>query len=137
MINARMKEILGLVNDEIKISGYKDKLNLGVVLTGGGAQLKDISNLAEFVLSCEAKIGMPDPHLGTGLVDEVKSPMFATCIGLVLKGCSDLDPIPAENHMKPNGEKRKSPSGGSVFKNLFVNFKDWMKDDKAMGDYER
>jgi cell division protein FtsA len=137
VINARMKEILGLVNDEIKISGYKDKLNLGVVLTGGGAQLKDISNLAEFVLSCEAKIGMPDPHLGSGLVDEVKSPMFATCIGLVLKGCSDLEPSPAENQMKENNQKQKSPSGGNIFKNLFVNFKDWMKDDKAMGDYER
>ena len=137
VINARMKEILGLVNDEIKISSYKDKLNLGVVLTGGGAQLKDISNLAEFVLSCEAKIGMPDPHLGTGLVDEVKSPMFATCIGLVLKGCSDLEPISAENHMRPDGKKQKSANGGSVFKNLYVNFKDWMKDDKAMGDYER
>jgi len=137
VINARMKEILGLVNDEIKISGYKDKLNLGVVLTGGGAQLKDISNLAEFVLSCEAKIGMPDPHLGSGLVDEVKSPMFATCIGLVLKGCSDLDPLPAENQMKENNQKQKSSSGGNIFKNLFVNFKDWMKDDKAMGDYER
>jgi len=137
VINARMKEILELVNDEIKISGYKDKLNLGVVLTGGGAQLKDISNLAEFVLSCEAKIGMPDPHLGSGLVDEVKSPMYATCIGLVLKGCSDLEPIPAENQMKENNPKQKSSSGGNIFKNLFVNFKDWMKDDKAMGDYER
>jgi cell division protein FtsA len=135
VINARMKEILGLVNDEIKISGYKDKLNLGVVLTGGGAQLKDISNLAEFVLSCEAKIGMPDPHLGSGLVDEVKSPMFATCIGLVLKGCSDLDPLPAENQLKPNPKVQSN--GGNIFKNLFVNFKDWMKDDKAMGDYER
>lgn len=135
VINARMKEILGLVNDEIKISGYKDKLNLGVVLTGGGAQLKDISNLAEFVLSCEAKIGMPDPHLGSGLVDEVKSPMFATCIGLVLKGCSDLDPLPAENQLKPNPKEQSN--GGNIFKNLFVNFKVWMKDDKAMGDYER
>ena len=135
VINARMKEILGLVNDEIKISGYKDKLNLGVVLTGGGAQLKDISNLAEFVLSCEAKIGMPDPHLGSGLVDEVKSPMFATCIGLVLKGCSDLDPLPAENQLKPNPKVQSN--GGNIFKNLFVNFKVWMKDDKAMGDYER
>ncbi|MEN9738709.1 MAG: hypothetical protein RLZZ318_743 [Bacteroidota bacterium] len=137
VINARIKEILGLVNDEIKISGYKDKLNLGVVLTGGGAQLKDISNLAEFVLSCEAKIGMPDPHLGSGLVDEVKSPMFATCIGLVLKGCSDLEPLPAENQMKENNQKQKSSSGGNIFKNLFVNFKDWMKDDKAMGDFDR
>ena len=36
-----------------------------------------------------------------------------------------------------NNQKQKSSSGGSIFKNLFVNFKDWMKDDKAMGDYER
>jgi len=53
----------------------------------------------------------------------------------VLKGCSDLDPLPAENQLKPNPKEQSN--GGNIFKNLFVNFKVWMKDDKAMGDYER
>ncbi|MFM6983130.1 MAG: cell division protein FtsA, partial [Chitinophagaceae bacterium] len=67
VIHARIKEIIMMVHDEIKLSGYANKLNLGVVLTGGGAQLKDLGNLVEYTLGCEVKIGMPDPHLGNGL----------------------------------------------------------------------
>src|SRR5690606_5131620 len=106
VINARVREILEMVKDEIRISGYMNKLNLGVVLTGGGAQLKDLSNLTEYVLGCDVKIGMPDPHLGKGLVDEVRSPMYATCIGLVLKGFEESDEAESENNYKPKKEKK-------------------------------
>jgi cell division protein FtsA len=91
VIHARIKEIIELVNEEIEMSGFKNKLSLGIVLTGGGAQLKDLSHLVEYITHCEVKIGLPDPHLGKGLVEEVRSPMYATCIGLVLKGFEDLE----------------------------------------------
>ena len=127
-----------MVNDEIKISGFKDKLNLGVVLTGGGAQLKDLSNLVEFTLGCEAKVGLPDPHLGIGLVEEVRSPMYATCIGLVLKGFEDMEPNQNENIRKakgkdlvPDGTKEKG-----IFKNLLGGLKKWMIDEDGMSDYK-
>jgi len=137
VINARVKEILSMVNDEIKMSGYKDKLNLGVVLTGGGAQLKDLSNLVEFTLGCEAKVGMPDPHLGIGLVEEVRSPMYATCIGLVLKGFEDMEPNQNENTRKVKaGDKKTETAGGGVFKNLLSGFKIWLKDDDGMSDFK-
>ena len=126
-----------MVNDEIKMSGYKEKLNLGVVLTGGGAQLKDLSNLVEFILGCEAKVGLPDPHLGKGLVEEVRSPMYATCIGLVLKGFEDMEPTEGENtHKVKSKSKATTEGGGSVFGNLFGSFKSWLKDENGMDDYK-
>ena len=132
VIHARIKEIIMMVQDEIKLSGYANKLNLGVVLTGGGAQLKDLGNLVEYTLGCEVKIGMPDPHLGNGLVEEVKSPMYATCIGLVLKGFEDMTPTESTNNPKP-GKKEKvvdsEKKEKGIFKGLFGSLKTWLNDD--------
>jgi cell division protein FtsA len=133
-----MREILEMVNEEIKLSGYQNKLNLGVVLTGGGAQLKDLSNLASYVLGCEVKIGLPDPHLGgKGLVDEVKSPMYATCIGLVLKGFKDMD----NNNIRPENKskiiKPTSIENKSKFLGFIGSFKQWIKDDSGTDDYNK
>jgi cell division protein FtsA len=131
VIHARIKEIIMMVHDEIKLSGYANKLNLGVVLTGGGAQLKDLGNLVEYTLGCEVKIGMPDPHLGNGLVDEVKSPMYATCIGLVLKGFEDMTPTDSSNNPKPKKQEKvvdgdKKPG---FIKGFLGSVKNWMSDD--------
>jgi cell division protein FtsA len=138
VIHARIKEIVQMVHDEIKISGYKDKLSLGVVLTGGGAQLKDLGNLVEYSLGCEVKIGMPDPHLGKGLVDEVRSPMYATCIGLVLKGFEDQMPDDISNSYKvaARKEKVKVAESDGFIKGFFGSFKKWIDDDQAMDDFK-
>ncbi len=139
VIHARINEIVQMVNDEIKMSGYKDKLSLGVVLTGGGAQLKDLGNLVEYTLGCEVKIGMPDPHLGKGLVEEVRSPMYATCIGLVLKGFEDMEPAAAANMNAPKAvkkQKEKSENGEGFIKGFFGSFKKWIDDDQAMDDFK-
>jgi cell division protein FtsA len=130
-----------MVNDEIKMSGYKDKLSLGVVLTGGGAQLKDLGNLVEYTLGCEVKIGMPDPHLGKGLVEEVRSPMYATCIGLVLKGFEDMEPVSSaiagDNAYKAvKKQKVKTAEGEGFIKGFFGSFKKWIDDDQAMDDFK-
>lgn len=131
VIHARIKEIIMMVHDEIKLSGYANKLNLGVVLTGGGAQLKDLGNLVEYTLGCEVKIGMPDPHLGNGLVDEAKSPMYATCIGLVLKGFEDMTPTDSSNNPKPKKQEKVlvGEKQGGFIKGFFGSFKNWMSDD--------
>ena len=137
VIHARIKEIVQMVHDEIRMSGYKEKVSLGVVLTGGGAQLKDLGNLVEYTLGCEAKIGLPDPHLGKGLVEEVRSPMYATCIGLVLKGFEDLEPGGNDNPYKAvRKEKVKSEEGGGFIKGFFGSFKKWIDDDQAMDDFK-
>ena len=86
IIGARMKEIIDLVYHEIKVSGYESKLMTGIVLTGGGSQVKNLQQLASFITAKETRIGYPNEHLASKSKDLVTSPMFSTGVGLVLKG---------------------------------------------------
>ncbi len=90
IIQARMEEIIEHVHYEIKSSGFEKKLIAGIVITGGGAQLRHIVQLVEFITGMDTRIGYPNEHLAKGS-DELKSPLFATGVGLVIKGFTDLD----------------------------------------------
>jgi cell division protein FtsA len=83
IIQARVEEILEIVAIEIKRSGYSSQLSAGAVITGGGALLEGMCPLANEILGMDAKIGLPR-GLSGGLVNEVKSPIYATGVGLVL-----------------------------------------------------
>jgi cell division protein FtsA len=91
IIEARMEEIIGLIYAEITTSGFQDKLAAGVVVTGGGAQLQYLKQLFEYITGLDTRIGYPNEHLGVGKRDEVKNPMHATGVGLVLAGFKALD----------------------------------------------
>ena len=86
IIGARYKEIIDLVYHQIKASGYENKLMTGIVLTGGGAQIRNLKQLAAFITGKETRIGYPNEHLGSESKDAIVSPMYATGVGLVLKG---------------------------------------------------
>jgi cell division protein FtsA len=86
IIGARYKEIIDLVYHQIKVSGYENKLMTGIVLTGGGAQIRNLKQLAAFITGKETRIGYPNEHLGSESKDAIVSPMYATGVGLVLKG---------------------------------------------------
>ena len=87
IIQARMEEIIENVYYEIKNSGYEKKLIGGVVITGGGSQLKSIKQLYEYQTGLDAKIGYPNEHLASSrVVENIASPMYATGVGLVLMG---------------------------------------------------
>lgn len=86
IIQARMEEILENVYYEIKNSGYEKKLIAGIVITGGGSQLKHLTQLAEFMTAMDIRIGYPNEHLAKSFSDEITSPMYATGVGLVIKG---------------------------------------------------
>lgn len=91
IIEARMEEIVELVYSEIVRSGYANQLAAGVVITGGGAQLQNLVQLVEYLTGLDARIGYPNEHLGKSKIDSVKSPMYATTVGLVLAGYQALD----------------------------------------------
>ncbi len=91
IIQARVEEILDYVLWEIQRSGYERKLIAGIVLTGGGALLKHIEKLAEFHTGMPTRIGVPVEHLAHGYSKQVSSPIYATAIGLLLKGISDVE----------------------------------------------
>jgi cell division protein FtsA len=87
IIQARMEEIIDLVFYEIKNSGYQKKLIGGIVVTGGGAQLQHLPQLFEFMTGMDTRIGYPNEHLAnTNNLTELASPIYATGIGLVMKG---------------------------------------------------
>ena len=90
IIEARMKEILELVAFEIKNSGYEKKLIAGIVVTGGGAQLKHMKQLVEYTIGMDTRIGYPNEHLSNS-AEDVTSPLFSTGIGLVLKGFEEIE----------------------------------------------
>ncbi len=89
IIQARMEEIIENVYYEIKNSGYEKKLIAGIVITGGGAQLKHINQLVEYITGMDTRIGYPTEHLGKSNED-VTSPMYATGVGLVIRGFEAL-----------------------------------------------
>lgn len=86
IIQARMEEIIEHVHFEIKNSGYEKKLIAGIVLTGGGALLKHVTQLTEFITGMDTRIGYPNEHLAPGVPEEMASPMYSTGIGLVIIG---------------------------------------------------
>lgn len=91
IIQARMEEIIELVHYEIKNSGYEKKLIGGIVVTGGGSQLRHITQLFEYVTAMDTRIGYPTEHLANNNTEAMKSPMYATGIGLVLQGFEDYE----------------------------------------------
>jgi cell division protein FtsA len=97
IIQARMEEIIENIYYEIKNSGYEKKLIAGIVVTGGGAQLKHIGQLVEYMTGMDTRIGYPNEHLAKGPQD-VTSPVFATGVGLVIKGLQVID---KQNANKP------------------------------------
>jgi len=91
IIQSRMEEILDAVNFEIQLSGYSDKLSAGVVITGGGALLRSLPQLVKFKTAMDVRIGYPNEHLHGDDHNEINQPMFATAVGLIMKGFEYLD----------------------------------------------
>jgi cell division protein FtsA len=146
VIQARMEEIIEHVYYEIKSSGYEKKLIAGIVITGGGAQLKHLPQLVEFVTGLDSRIGYPNEHLAKNEIlpksvyDEFKSPMYATGIGLLIKGIQKAELV--EESIVSDGapvEKIKSvqkpKKGQGMFEWILQSSTKFIKDDIKDEDY--
>jgi len=113
VIQARMEEIVEHVYYEIKSSGYEKKLIAGIVITGGGAQLKHLRQLVEFVTGLDCRVGYPTEHLAKNEVlpkniyEELQSPTFATGIGLLIKGIQKTEYMNVASSAEAKTEKPK------------------------------
>jgi cell division protein FtsA len=86
IIQSRMEEILDAIVFEIENSGYMDKLSAGIVVTGGGAMLRNLPQLIKFKTGMDVRIGYPSEHLSANTASDINQPMYSTGIGLLLKG---------------------------------------------------
>ena len=136
IIQSRMEEIIDAVSYEIENSGYMDKLSAGIVLTGGGSMLKHLNQLVKFKTGMDVRIGFPGEQMVAETAEEINQPMYATSVGLLLKGLEyykdmkeemviheeeEVDPEIEEGLLGETEEEtpaRKGLKKGKIFENL-------------------
>ena len=118
IIRPRMEETFKLVRDKLEKLSFSRPLGGGVVLTGGGAQLLGVSELASQVFNLPVRVGVPLP-LG-GLVEEYRSPAYSTAVGLLLEGYEREGKLGAAG----GGESREK--GGPT---VWVKLKKWFEQE--------
>ncbi|HAW18797.1 MAG TPA: cell division protein FtsA [Flavobacteriales bacterium] len=126
IIQARMEEIIEQVYFEIRNSGYERKLIAGIVITGGGSQLKHISQLFEYLTGMDTRIGYPTEHLASGN-EKVASPMYATGVGLVLKGFEYAEK--QQRRVSTVGKTIKTKKKNGLFDKILNKGKEWFEED--------
>ncbi len=137
IIQARMEEIVEMVHTEIINSGFENRLAGGIVITGGGSQLSNLKQLVEYMTGMDTRIGYPNEHLGKSKIEAVKSPMYATAVGLVLSGFRSLDEREerykeAKNHQMVKQQpvkQKKQVLTGDFFTNILNKTKGLLIDD--------
>jgi cell division protein FtsA len=99
IIHQRMDEIFNLVLSEIERAGFAQRLNGGVVITGGAAAMQGVGELAADVFGTGVRIGSPEENIG-GLADSVDAPRYATVVGLAMYGAhrAAADFSPSSKH---------------------------------------
>ena len=111
IIEPRLEEMFTLALREFEKSGMYDSIGAGMVLTGGACLLPGTIELAERIMGLPVKIGIP--NVSGGLVETVKSPIYATAVGLIQYAIKRV----AEDDGGPTDNIRKKVS--KFFKNLF------------------
>ncbi len=113
VVEPRYEELLGLVQAELRRSGFEDLIAGGVVLTGGSSKMEGLIELAEEVFHMPVRLGVP--QYVTGLVDVVRNPIYATGVGLLLFG-----------QQNQTGRLQDLP-GGNGFKAVWNRMKSWFQ----------
>ena len=109
IIQARLEEIFELVNYEIQKAKSENNLIAGIVLTGGGALMRHIQQLAEFKTGLEVRIGYPNEHLNQNSMKEMSSPMYSTGIGIVIETIARME---HDEHLRNIEETEKEKTVG-------------------------
>ena len=141
IIHARVIEIIEQVYLEIKNYGHEDqktKLIAGIVLTGGGSQLKHLKQLVEYITGMDTRVGYPNEHMAGDSDSEVTSPMYATAVGLVLNGLEntnvdetkdlsgETEPQDPLSTAEPEGEEIEKEKKKGFFDKWVENLKDFL-----------
>lgn len=101
IIEPRAEEMLTHVHAGIRAAGFERQLSSGIVLTGGGALLDGLAEVAEQIFDAPVRVGIPEEI--NGLADDIAQPGYATAVGLVLHGLRMTQG--ATNFSRGNGRK--------------------------------
>jgi len=121
IIHQRMDEIFNLVLSEIERAGFAQRLNGGVVITGGAAAMEGVGELAADVFGTGVRIGSPAENIG-GLSDSVDAPRFATVVGLALYGAHR-----SASGFAPQSGRHRALAGAGVDR-FTKRIKTWLED---------
>lgn len=122
IIQARMEEIVEHVYNEIRNSGFEKNLIGGIVITGGGSQLKYVTQLFEYVTGMDCRVGYPTEHLAKAPNQELTSPTYATGTGLVIKGYQQRHGQSQRKKEEETSNRRGENQGAGRF---LKRLKDW------------
>jgi cell division protein FtsA len=112
VIEPRAEELFSLVQKVLRESGYEELLSSGIVLTGGSSMMQGMTELGEEIFHMPVRIGMP--RYQGGLADVVRNPRYATAMGLLMEGASQIQ------------QGRVSKQNGSV-RAVFARMRDWFQ----------
>ena len=122
VVKARLEEIFGEVRKKLKAAKYDQRLPEGIILTGGGARMRDIELFAKKAMEASVKIGIPINVAGVS--DAVERPEFAAAVGLAQIAAEDQ--IYATNSSKPQKKSKKAKKSAKqspgFFKKIFSKF---------------
>lgn len=138
-----MKEIVYAIKFQLEESGYADKLGAGIVLTGGGALLKNLSQLINAITGQDVIIGFPREHIAGPFKEEVNQPMFSTAVGLLMRydkilleeqheaEIPDVIPEEPETEEEEDHEEEEKPkkSANSLFKRFTTTIKKALEEE--------
>ncbi len=133
IIHARVVEIIEQVYLEIKNYGHeeqKKKLIAGIVLTGGGSQLKHLKQLVEYITGMDTRLGSPNEHLAGNNIIEISNPTYATAVGLVMNARDNyLNIKPEPDGYGDNEDKveEKTPPTKSIFEKFTEKLKTFLE----------
>lgn len=139
VIKSRIEEIIDLVKFQMELSGYDKKIPKGIVLTGGGALLKDLTQLYAFHFNpSNIRIGMPNKQFFSGVFEgNLNDPIFATVTGLLLFGIEnenykdkEEDLIEQQKNKTEKTDQKKS-SKGNPFNSLRRRLSDIFSEEDA------
>ncbi|MEC8097752.1 MAG: cell division protein FtsA [Bacteroidota bacterium] len=111
IIHARVQEIIQQVYSEIKNYGHdhpKKKLIAGIVLTGGGSQLRHLKQLVEYITGMDTRIGYPNEHLAGDTDKMTASPQYSTAVGLVMNAIEKQENQIHESEKNSNDDNKKN-----------------------------
>lgn len=109
VVQARLEEILELVHKELRRAHYDQRLPEGIVITGGGAKIRDIEKFVRKTLEMSVKIGTPTGLGLNGVTDPIEKPEYSAAVGLMLMSAEQEEILRPQNTGKKKSKKDKGP----------------------------